>query len=52
MDPRRLGYFLAIATHKRMAKAAEALGVAQPTLSQQIRALEQDLGTVLFNRTP
>jgi DNA-binding transcriptional LysR family regulator len=52
MDPRRLGYFLAIASHKRMAKAAEALGVAQPTLSQQIRALEQDLGTVLFNRTP
>jgi LysR family cyn operon transcriptional activator len=35
-----------------MAKAADALGVAQPTLSQQIRALEQDLGTVLFDRTP
>lgn len=51
MDPRRLGYFLAIATHGRMAKAAEVLGVAQPTLSQQIRALEQDLGTVLFDRT-
>lgn len=52
MDPRRLGYFLAIATHRRMAKAADVLGVAQPTLSQQIRALEQDLGTVLFDRTP
>lgn len=52
MDPRRLSYFLAIATYRRMAKAAEVLGVAQPTLSQQIRALEQDLGTVLFNRTP
>ncbi len=51
MDPRRLSYFLAIAAHGRMAKAAEVLGVAQPTLSQQIRALEQDLGTVLFNRS-
>ncbi|MDB5618732.1 LysR substrate-binding domain-containing protein [Tardiphaga sp.] len=51
MDPRRLGYFLAIVAHGRMAKAAEVLGVAQPTLSQQIRALEQDLGTVLFDRT-
>ena len=52
MDPRRLNYFLAVAAHGRMAKAADALGVAQPTLSQQIRALEQDLGTVLFDRTP
>lgn len=52
MDPRRLTYFLAIAEHSRMAKAAEVLGVAQPTLSQQIRALEQNLGTVLFDRTP
>lgn len=52
MDPRRLNYFLAVAAHGRMAKAADTLGVAQPTLSQQIRALEQDLGTVLFNRTP
>lgn len=52
MDPRRLGYFLSVAAHGRMAKAADALGVAQPTLSQQIRALEQDLETVLFNRTP
>ncbi|UZE49915.1 LysR substrate-binding domain-containing protein [Rhodopseudomonas sp. P2A-2r] len=52
MDPRRLGYFLAIAAHGRMAKAAEVLGVSQPTLSQQIRALEQELHTVLFDRTP
>lgn len=51
MDPRRLTYFLAVAAHSRMAKAAEVLGVAQPTLSQQIRALEHDLGTVLFDRT-
>jgi len=52
MDPRRLSYFLTIAAHQRMAKAAEVLGVAQPTLSQQLRALEQELGTVLFDRTP
>lgn len=51
MDPRRLGYFLAIAAHGRMAKAADVLGVSQPTLSQQIRALEQELQTVLFDRT-
>jgi DNA-binding transcriptional LysR family regulator len=51
MDPRRLGYFLAIATHGRMAKAAEVLGVSQPTLSQQIGALERDLCTILFDRT-
>lgn len=51
MDPRRLGYFLAVAEHGSMAKAADVLGVAQPTLSQQIRALETDLATVLFDRT-
>lgn len=51
MDLRRLRYFLAVADHGSMAKAADVLDVAQPTLSQQIRALERDLGSVLFDRT-
>jgi LysR family transcriptional regulator, cyn operon transcriptional activator len=51
MDTRRLRYFLAVAEHGTMARAAIAVGMAQPTLSQQIRALEADLGSVLFDRT-
>jgi DNA-binding transcriptional LysR family regulator len=51
MDLRRLTYFLAVAEHGSMAKAAGALDVSQPTLSQQIRALESDLASVLFDRT-
>lgn len=51
MDLRRLHYFLAVAEHGSMARAVDVLHIAQPTLSQQIRALEQDLGTVLFDRT-
>jgi len=51
IDLRRLQYFVAVAEHGTMAKAVDAVGVAQPTLSQQIRALEHDLGTILFDRT-
>ena len=51
MDLRRLKYFLAVAEHGSMAKAAGALDVSQPTLSQQIGALERDLASVLFDRT-
>jgi LysR family cyn operon transcriptional activator len=51
LDPRRLRYFLAIANERTMARAAESLGLAQPTLSQQMRAMEAELGTVLFDRT-
>lgn len=51
LDPRRLRYFLAIAAERTMARAAGTLGLAQPTLSQQLRALENELGTVLFDRT-
>jgi DNA-binding transcriptional LysR family regulator len=51
MDLRRLRYFLAVAEHGTMARAAAAVGMAQPTLSQQLRALETDLGSVLFDRT-
>ena len=50
MDLRRLEYFLAIVEHGRVTTAATALHVAQPSLSQAIRALERDLGVELFRR--
>ena len=50
MDLRRLEYFLAVVEHGRVTSAAAALHVAQPSLSQAIRALERDLGVELFSR--
>lgn len=51
MDARQLRYFLAIVDHGSMHHAAKALFIAQPSLSQALRALERDLGTLLFHRT-
>lgn len=42
--------FLATAEEGSLSAAARAMGVAQPTLGRQIRALEQELGVVLFER--
>lgn len=50
MDVRQLRYFLAVVDHGSVNKAAAALYVAQPSLSQAIRALERDLGIDLFRR--
>src|SRR6201996_5679837 len=43
--------FVAVAEHLSFTKAAAQIGVALPTISQTIRALEERLGVRLFNRT-
>ncbi|MFD9701663.1 LysR family transcriptional regulator [Lentzea sp. NPDC059081] len=50
MDVRQLRYFLAVVDHGSVNKAAAVLHVAQPSLSQAIRALERELGINLFRR--
>lgn len=50
MEIRVLRYFLTIAKMENITKAAEALHITQPTLSRQIRELEEEIGTELFFR--
>ncbi|MFI6403273.1 LysR family transcriptional regulator [Streptomyces sp. NPDC050548] len=50
MDVRQLEYFLAVVDHGGFNRAATALYLSQPSLSQAIRTLERDLGSELFHR--
>lgn len=50
MELRVLRYFLTVAKEQSFTKAAEQLHITQPTLSRQLASLEEELGTVLFDR--
>ncbi|MFJ4653642.1 LysR family transcriptional regulator [Nocardia sp. NPDC088792] len=52
MERRHLEIFLAVVDHGGFTKAAEALYMAQPSLSQTVRTLERELGCSLFTRGP
>ena len=52
MNLRDLRYLVALAEHRHFGRAAEASFVSQPTLSTQIRKLEEELGVALFERAP
>lgn len=50
MELRVLRYFLVIAEEGSISKASEVLHITQPTLSRQIKEMEEELGAELFIR--
>jgi molybdate transport repressor ModE-like protein len=52
MDPRRVITFRAVAHHGSVSRAAHELALSQPSVSNQIAALERELGVRLFERVP
>ena len=51
MDTRHITYFMAVFDHLHFTKAAEQLGISQPTLSQQIQLLEAEVGMPLLTES-
>lgn len=52
MELRVLHYFLAVAREQSISAAAQSLHLTQPTLSTQLKALEEELGKQLLVRAP
>ncbi|MDR3671441.1 MAG: LysR family transcriptional regulator [Holophaga sp.] len=52
MELRHLRYFIAVAEHESVRQACEHLHITQPAVSRQIQDLEEELGCLLFQRSP